>query len=253
MKRLLQSFSIALIAITGPYSIILVPLSWLTAYIRKSDWSAKLAAVTTVGAMIQLFTLGNYLAPCAHRPDIYDPLLLNLIGSQIYLFGLLSTFDVVSGSSAQSVYATQLVTVAAIVGSGIVFYAVRRGGLELRLFLIFSLLIFLACIRRLQCDPNWKWPFLFDVNYAIRYWYVERLAVIGCLVTILSSRIRVLQGVATAAIALIVLGSAKHWAYSDMPDVGFYQAAERFEQANPGTTVILPSDPPGWSLILKKR
>jgi hypothetical protein len=242
-----------LISITGPFCLLLLPLSCLWWWWERSRRTVVLIAIVGAGCCVQLFTLAKYLPPC-HRAEIMNPLGIRVLAGQLFLFGALDGGNIVPHAPGQSAMALELGAAVVIVGIALVLYAFWRAPKRLRLFVIFGAIVIASVARRLYCDATWTWPDLMANGYAVRYWYIPRLAVLAVLVWF-TARVQPvwLRIIGISALAAIAIASAAHWRYPPLPDFNWPYYAKQVKDSPRGTTVWIPVNPPGWKFSLVSR
>ncbi len=251
--RTFDLVSICLVSVTGPFCVLLFPLAIVWWLMRRSNWTIVLACIFAAGSCVQLLTLRHALSPCRPR-EIISPLLARLSAGQIFLFGTLNGGNILPHATINTAAVTPLAILIVIAGVSVTVYALLRGPAELKLFIVFAVLVFAASIRRLHCDPGWDWQSMMTVGYAIRYWYIPRLAVFAIFVWMIGKqRPTWVRGTATAAILLIAASAFAHWRYPAWPYQDFRRYARAFEQAAKGTPISIPVNPPGWKIVLVKH
>jgi hypothetical protein len=250
--KVFDLISIGLISVTGPFCVLLFPLAIAWWIIRRSNWTIVLACIFAAGSCVQLLTLRHALSPCTPR-EILNPLLTRLSAGQIFLFGTLNGGNILPHATINTPSVTPLAIFITLAGVGMTAYALRKAPAELKLFIAFAVLVFAASIRRLHCDPGWDWQSMMTVGYAIRYWYIPRLAVLAIFVWIIGQQRPIWGRSAAAAILLIAASAFAHWRYPAWPYQNFRRYAIAFEQAPKGTPISIPVNPPGWKIILVKR
>jgi hypothetical protein len=201
-----------------------------------------LAAVLALCAVIQ----SAALAASATRPvtplGATVPLLLRLLAGNIYM-------GAVWGQNAFAVHGHMAGVMAVfLLGSAILGYCLYKGRLELKLFIAFSLLILAASLYSpLIIGPQPRWQLL-AIDKGGRYWFFPMLALLWSMLhcaTRKSSRLLLL--------VILSRGFWHDWVYWPYKDENFAIYASRFEQASPGTKVIIPIYPDGHSMELIKR
>jgi hypothetical protein len=244
--------SIALISVTGPFGILLTLIAGVYWIVRRVRWTLVIAGVLIAGSCLQVITLAHALESCRTR-ELTNPLALRIIAGQVFLFGTAHAGNLIAGGNHETA-ASVLSVVVITLGLAAVAYCVARGPVELKLLLAFAGLVALSAFRRLQCDPGWDWISMMDPAYAVRYWYIERLAFFAVLLWLaVQARNLAIRGVAGSALALVVFSSATHWKYPPRPDLHFSEYANAFDKLPRGTQFTIPVNPPGWEMKLVKR
>lgn len=251
--RIFDLVLIGLISVTGPFCVLLFPIAVAWWIVRRTNWTITLACIFAAGSCVQLVTLSHALSPCRPR-EIVNPLLARLSAGQIFLFGTLNGGNILPHATINTPGVTPLAILVVSIGIGMTVYVFLKGPAELKVFIAFAVLVFAASIRRLHCDPGWDWQSMMTVGYAIRYWYIPRLAVFAILVWMLAQQLPMwFRGMTMAAILLIAASAFTHWRYPAWPYQDFRRYALAFERAAKGTPVSIPVNPPGWKIILVKH
>jgi hypothetical protein len=251
--KMLDVIAIALISLTGPFCLLLLPIACLYWWVGRKPWTAVLACTLGAGCGVQLLTLVHALPPC--RPmEVLNPVGVRILAGQVFLFGVFNGGAILPHASVESPAALDIASVVMFAGLVLAGYALWKGPKELKLFVLFAGLICASVVRRLHCDTGWNWQSLMGVSFAVRYWYIPRLAVLAILVWLIArtqpSWIRM-----TGACVLIALTlfTVTHWQYPAAPDFHWPYYARLVERSARGTTVWIPVNPPGWKFFLVAR
>jgi hypothetical protein len=255
-----QAFDVMALVITGlsgPFSILLVPVGAIQAWRHHSAWLFALTAVLTASAAVQGLEvlaanrLNTASAPLKPSVDLFARItsrvfLTPLIGSQE--FAALRQWPLWSHRSPP-----WAVTAFGLPVTG---YAFWKGRSELRLLLVFAGLTYAASLANpTDFSPLGRWYALSIAGSGSRYFYLPMLAWMCVIVWFaLGQRVLVLRAVAVALLVVsVAVGIRLDWTYPEQPSSGFYQAAQRFQAAPPGTAVDFPIEPTGWRMTLVKR
>jgi hypothetical protein len=129
---------------------------------------------------------------------------------------------------------------------------------ELRLFIAFSMLLFVASLASPMPGPlgsaKTAWEFLAG-RPAIHYWFFPTLAFSWGIVWMLFGRKsnQLSQAVATLLVLVLPIGVARDWNYVSFPNLDFGHYAAVVIHARRGEAITIPETPPGWTLQLVKR
>lgn len=239
-----------LCALTGPFVIVLAPISAVIWWNRRGRWSLVMTMVLSAGALIQCVEI---LASHFHRTQTLGAtsgLFFKIIADQIFLGALLGMngFFLKSAGGAVAV---------AAVGMIFVLYSLWRGPLEMKMLIFFAAVMFAASL----VSPNmgtWSnvpaWQTLVLPRAGMRYWFLPMLAFVTALVWALGAKNpQVVRLAAGFCLLLMGFGIVKDWRYPALTDMHFSGYVEEFEAARPGTEIVIPIHPPGWSMRLVKR
>jgi hypothetical protein len=179
--------------------------------------------------------------------------LVSILGRQVFIGSLLGTRTI-----SQLTYHARILSIleiiATAIGAAIVLYALRSGALELRLFILFSALIFTACLARpLAGGTGYQWDIMLGAGNFGRYFFFPMLAFIAALVWIVqTAKARTLRYVALAIVFLMPIGIFRDWRYRPLLDLDFKGFAAAFERASPGTRFVVSINP-DWEMYLTKK
>lgn len=240
--------------LTGPYCVFLLPIAIYLLWIDRSRWQWTRAIVLGASSLIEAWVL--WLRPAL--PDIVDnphpylgaspQLFLRIFGGQI-VYG---TVAGETGLAAQP-SAFPLVTILSVLGMVLIIFCLFRSALPMTMFLVFSLEVLAAALlspltgNRL---PAWQVLILFP---GVHYWFFPSLAFAWTLLWCIRSRYQGLQILSGLLLFMQCFGIALHWRRYPYPDTQFAESVDRLNRALPGTAVVIPETPPGWTFTLVKR
>ncbi|MFL6415291.1 MAG: hypothetical protein ACJ74Y_06430, partial [Bryobacteraceae bacterium] len=235
--------------LTGPWCIVLLPLVLVFWWRRRYPWSLVVAAIVGLCAAIQSFVLLTHTGPGA-RPvgqlGASPMLLLRLLGGHVFAGALVGhNLAVAHGRGT-------IIGVFVLLGGGILLYTVLKSRLEFKLFLAFCSTLLVASLSRpiMVEAPLLQWPALLNAR-GNRYWFFPMLAFLWSLVWCASEDQRRLVQASCAAILLtMTIGVVRDWRYAPYEDKHFQRYAEQFQAAPPGTSIVIPINPDGWSVRL---
>jgi hypothetical protein len=143
----------------------------------------------------------------------------------------------------------------AIIGLAMIINALFRGPMELRLFIIFAALIFGTALISPQVSYTIpQWQALSSPGGGGRYWFIPMLAFLTVLIWMLarsySSKSRIF---AASLLSIMAIGIILDWQHPRFTDFNFKDHAHRLETSPKGTIVLIPINPPGWSMSLIKH
>jgi hypothetical protein len=151
---------------------------------------------------------------------------------------------------------TLVAVVITMVTALVCLYALIRGSLELRCFLLLAMLVLLAALTFPSVEPvPYQWNLFLLPGVGLRYWYIPKLALMATLVWLLGRQrpapIRLLAGV---LVCVMMFSMVRHWQYSAFTDFHFASYVRVFEQLPSGTSFQIRVNPGGvWVMTLIKR
>lgn len=146
---------------------------------------------------------------------------------------------------------------AALTATGVIIllFTLKRGPLELKLFILFAAAV-LACallnpLAGPSDHPQWYW--LSNPGCGNRYYFLPMLAFLASLFWL--ARDKASAGFRIVVISLLLLlpaGICRDWQQPQFIDFHFKEFAQAFENKSPGTTFAIPINP-GWFMVLTKH
>jgi hypothetical protein len=244
-----------LMAVTGPFSLLLLPVAVLHVGFRQKTWKTVLLVIITGGAALQGLAI---LLAGHHRT--HQELGASFAGFCRIVAGQV-VLPVLEGRNrldhlAHSAQGVSILACLVTVLAALVFgYALMQGGPELRSFVLFALLLLTASLA--FPTPNAtgdQWVSMQQPGGAGRYWYIPEMAVMAVMLWLLGrKRAAVVRAAAAVLICFMVLGAMRHWRYPSFPDVHFAEYVGRFDQLPPGASLKIPINPQGWEMTLVRK
>ncbi len=247
--------TIFVIALTGPFSILLLPIVFVFWRLRQSRWQFISLSLVAATALVQLgaFILTSQ-ASRSNQPLGASPVLLaKILAGRVYLAVLLggdNTFAL--QNDAVSLF---VVALAASLGTAFIIYVAWQSQLEVKLFLLFSLLALAGSLISPETSvigPRWQTLLLAP---QVRYWFFPTIAFVFCLIWCVSARhTQNIQLVALLGLILTSVGIIRDFHYTPFEESHFEDGVRGFAQAAPGTLFGVPEVPFGaWFAPLVKH
>lgn len=238
-----------LLAVTGPFAILLVPVAALIYWHRKELWRALLGGVVVVGALLQAVSLATNPRSARALGASWHQF-IRITGRQVFwapLFGS-SGFWL---PDPQPRWYFDLLGLTVLLGFSLLLFALWKGPFRLKLFLVFSLELFAAAL----VSPLGEWRVLHLPGAASRYWFFPMLCFLACLFwLVLAEGIsKKLRWVALALLLSMGLGVTSDWRYPPLVDFHFARYAREFAAVPKNTQFEIPINPPGWKMVLLKK
>jgi hypothetical protein len=247
---------VLLSGLSGPFSLLLTPIAALRWWLRREKWLHILFLLTGTCAIIQTACLAlNMHSSRSHMflgatPKLFD----RILSGQVFLGALIGQRGYewfVSHYGLNSMFAL----IIAMIGLAVVINALLKTPIELRLFILFAILIFCSALIAPQVsDVVPQWQALSTPGWGVRYWFIPMLAFLTILVWMLgrlcSSMSRVF---ALLLLSIMAIGIILDWQYPPYTDFHFREYVHKFELSRRGEEVTIPINPPGWSMTLTKH
>jgi hypothetical protein len=258
VSRAFDYLAVLMSSLTGPFAVMLTPAAVIVWRKSRERWKLILTSTLAAGAGVQGFLI--LMAGRSHRmteaPGANLVSLTEILADHVFLGALV-------GRNALLHTHPWGALVAATAGIAALLYALVRGPLPLKVFIFFASLV-LACSLALPMPypiysgtpsgprlPGWQ---ALALGLGQRYWYMPMLAFAATLVWLLKpANPAALRLAAILCLVLMFFGVVRDWRLPPAVDLHFGEYAEKFRQAPRGTVLVIPLNPPGWSMRLVKH
>ncbi|MGA2570532.1 MAG: hypothetical protein ABSF23_08445 [Terracidiphilus sp.] len=240
--------------LSGPFCILVLPIAAFLAWKRREWWRWVQCAVLAVCALTQLYSLlildpkGRANFPIGIDAAIFT----RMLAGNVFAGAVLGRvrLAVLPGTGA-----FVFLLCVAVVGTAIVVACFLKARLEMKLFLVFTCLIFAASLLHPSAYPppgSTMWQLMVKA-VAIRYWFFPSLAFAWTLLWCVRSGTVILKSAASVLVCLMAFGMLMNWRIPAFQDFHFAQYARAFEAAPPGTVMVIPEYWEGWNIRLVKH
>jgi hypothetical protein len=258
--RAFDIFVVMLSGLSGPFVFALGPVALIRwAVDRHSRWRLVLLGVVAGAVAVQLIavlTTGSATRP--HAPlGVSVSAFLAIVAGNIFAGAVigLTHYTVIFSEPWWGPHSLAL-RAAFVGGGGIFLYAIYRGTLELRLFILFAWILLIGSLLSPTAsftDP--QWPLLSHPGAANRYFLVPMLAFLASAAWIVFEAkmwaLRIAAGLVLGGTIAVAIPA--DWQYPPYSDQRPEYYATVLRAASPGSKVVIPINPPGWDLELIKR
>jgi hypothetical protein len=245
---------VAISAVSGPFCLLLVPIAVIRFVMRRERWNATLLLVLAIGSLIQMSALLTSERPSRQPLGASFALGQGIIAGHWFVSAILGErwHSWLIRNSAWNVGAAIVVNT---IGFGAIVWAWIGSKLELRLLLVFALLIVAAAlISPASSSDVPQWTAMWMAGNGSRYWLVPIFSFFVVLL-FLSSRYSPTSWVRYAAATMLaasLFGIAADWRYPRFKDLEFTKHAAAFQNAPSGQEVAIPINP-DWEMRLRKK
>jgi len=252
--RLFDISILVLCGLTGPFCVFLLPIAIFLAWKRPDRWRTAAAGVLAVSCLVQAWGLlvvdpaGRAHAALGASPALFT----RILGGHVFIATLLGT-NFLAMHPSPPVFVFLLCAV--IGGIAIVAMCFAKSGIEMRLFILFSGVMFAASLISPAAYPPpgvSRWELLTGAG-GIRYWFFPELTFAWALLWCSTSKKALLKIVGGYLLIVMCFGVVRDWRHPAFKDLHFAEDAKRFEAAPAGTEVTLPENPKGWTIQLVKH
>lgn len=237
-----------LTGLTGPWSLILIPLLLVFWWRRRNRWSLAVLGVLALCAAIQSWELLQHIHVRPGTPlGASFNLFVRIISGQVYAAAIWGR-----NSVAERARTLRLVVLFSW-GTGVLLYALATLRLEMKLFIIFALGVTAAALANPLVDDAPRWHTL-ALGGGARYWIFVILALFWSLTWLaFGSRGHVLQICGIACLVVTLRGIRHDWRHEPYKDKNFGAYVRQFDLAAPGTRVVIPLYPGNTAMMLIKK
>jgi hypothetical protein len=253
--RVFELIFLLLAGLSGPYCIFLAPIALWLAWKKRERWAWITAAALGLCCLVQAWGL-LVLSPTARSTHM--PLgasasgFAEIIGGHIYLGAILGGNGLASSPTAPLAVFLILVSIG---GSAFVAFCLFRTGVEMKLFILFSSVVFCASLISPMVSPHPDmtiWEVLAGGS-GIHYWFFPMLAFVWSLLWCVRSRIFVARAIALVPLCLMLFGIIRDWQYPAFQDLHYAEYVRQYEASPAGSTIEIPLNPVGWEMRLIKN
>ena len=234
--------------ISGPYSILLLPGMVLWWWMRRQRWTLVVLGITSLGALLQLWTLGHAIRAAGATLGPTRLRLLRIVAGNIFVNSMVG--------SGGGYLGLPWLLLAALGGGLILLCAWRWSPLALRLYGVFAVLALTASLRDplLLGNTMPRWEVLSQVA-GIRYWFLPSLFFLWSgAVCAMGGKSKWVRSAGVSVLLLTVIGIARKWVYPPWPESHYPADVARFQSLRPGERMSFAVyDPGNRRMELTKR
>jgi hypothetical protein len=240
-------------ALSGPFCLFLFPIGLFYWWRTRQKWTLYLVFILFFGCLLQglsILTIERVTkVPLGADFNLFS----NIVGGQIFFSSIFGgrTFGGLFRRELWNVYAA---LIANLIGFGWLIYALFKAPLEVKLFIVLSILICAgALISPAASETEPQWQVLVQPLVGTRYWFIP----IFCFLTVLiyfaaTAKNLYLKRAALLLLVLTPIGIVADWKYPPFKDYEFQKYAREFENVPVGTEFQIPINP-DWKMKLIKR
>ncbi len=258
---------LVLTSISSPMGILLIPVAALMWWQRGETWSAAGFGFLLPGAAIQMISvLQHWHARQVPHYGFAGTAIYNggklgasfhyftgILGRQIFLSSLIGLNSQTWLRQLHAIFAIEVIS--CVVGFVFLLCALRTAPIELKLFILFAYAVLaLDLLNPLAGPPDQaQWYWLNVPGCGNRYYFMPMIAFLASVSCIaVRKKAKALRGFALLLLAMLPIGICRDFRYPPFLNLEFQAFATRFENASPGTHVIIPINP-GWLMEVTKH
>lgn len=239
-------------ALTGPFCLILFPLTLIYWWLRRTEWTAFLLLILEIGAIVQAEVIYYGRTGPPAQPEAAAP----LGAHAVELLRIFAGDVILNSVIVREGWRQPALLLAAVAVAGIAIWIVcwRWTTVPMRLFFLFAFLLLGVSLR----DPRSTdlSARLIRIEHAddLRYWFFPSLSFLWALAWCATdTRTRIMRYVAVPILLLATAYSLRHWEYNAWTDQHYSAYVEKFERARPGEAITFPLTPDRWTMTLVRR
>ena len=244
-----------LISIESPIGIVLAVMAAVLRWVRPAHRPAMSALYpgAVAQAIVILTSHARHLAP--NGASISR--LVSILGRQVFLPSIIGKDAVLHFVLRHSEHSCFLLESAATgVGIAVLLYALMYGHFELKFFILFSFFVLILCLTRpLAGVPNQaQWEWLRFPGTSNRYFFLPILAFfVSVLWSADAAKHRAVRICSVVLVLCLAVGTRRDWSYPAFTDMHFRRYARQFQLLPLGTRMVIPINPPPWTMRLIKK
>lgn len=254
--KIFDYFVLLIAGLSGPFSILILPVFLVYEYFSKKRKYTHLAIVFCT-ACVQLiscfFTLSAQRSQALSGVSIIN--FFKIIAGNVFICGLTGS-NVYSFIRHLSWWNNGLLPIfVGVIGFALIIYVLRQCPLELRLFILFALIIFTAAIITPQVSaekPQWG---VMTTDHGDRYYLLPSLAWVATLLWIFvkgsNKKLKIFSGILIGL--LLFVGMPKDYRFVPFQDFRFTEQLKEFEMLPIGSRYDFKIYPEGWKMRLIKK
>lgn len=259
--KVFDVLALVLSGLSGPFSIFLTPIAFLKWLRERTRWHGMLFAIVFSTAILQLLGLlifshgerfNDFLTPISFLSLRYFFLLLSrviFLGILLGKNGSVWLLKHTAPPTEVGIYVTLLMLFAILL-----IYALKKSPREQKLFMLFGFTNFIAALISPavpgSAHSTWK---TMATAWGIRYWIIPSLTFLPMLLWSIQSKQPVIRYLASMLLLGMSIGIAVDFAHKPFIDYDFGTYAENFQGMSRGEKILIPINPPGWTMSLTKK
>lgn len=256
-KTLWKMFDVAAVlisALSGPFCLLLLPLAAVKFFKKREKWTVVLLVILIVSSIIQISSIATAERVTQQPLGATAGLFLKIIGGHLFVcsIGGEKFYHRIINGSLWNEGAAFFIN---LVGFGLLIYTLLKSNLELRLLIIFSLMIFFsAMISPAISSEVPQWTAMWLSEYGSRYWLIPIFCFLVTLIYLaVKADFSLVRYVSILLLVLSLYGIVNDWKYRRFENLEFQAHAAEFENAPAGQEVIIPINPNPWDMRLIKK
>jgi len=253
--KIFDIVAVALSALSGPLCLLLLPIAAIKYFYRRERRLLILGSILLIGCVVQFSALFTNERPSSEVLGASFFGAMRILAGQVFIGSLVGAKNYGLLRHSHLLWTDVLASIIAAGGVAVFVLAFIWGKQELRLLIIFAVLVFATALVNpavTKLEPQWiamETPLT-----ASRYWMFPGLAFLASLFFLATNpRVGRLRYLFILPALLMIWGFVADWKQPRFKDLDFAAHAREFDAARNGETVTIPINPEGWTMQLQKR
>jgi hypothetical protein len=250
-------FGILLLSgLTGPFCVFLLPIAVFLARKRRDRWQWASAGLLAACALVQAYALlvidrvGRPVDALGATPALF----IRILSGNVILGAVLGRTGL-AVMPGRGIFL--LLVFAAIVGVTITIACFLKSSLEMKLFFIWTGVLFVISLlipnaHPAPGSPDHVWTLLAKGTGA-RYWFFPSLVFAWSLLWAVESKQKAMKALSLIMLVPMCFTIVLSWEQPLLRNYCFAEYVRSFEAAPKGTVAVIPENPDGWNIRLVKR
>jgi hypothetical protein len=236
-------------ALTGPFSVLLLPIAIIAAVYRRGARTITNLVILGAGAAVQAVTMLINGRPETGKLGASFPLLLNLLVRWLFVTVLPNPWH------PPQIF-TDIGYVVFVAGVAALAWILWKGSFEVRCALLFGAIVIAASLASpLVATAGDQWPVMLNMGAGERYWFIPRVvAAVAGLWVVAQPFSKWARAAGILVMAVLLLFCLKGWPIAQWPGIHFRTYVHVFNQLPIGATLRVPVEPtPSWTMVITKK